>query len=59
MQFWDIMVEGEGHESDRIRGLTEAQKITLMEIFRREDIRATAIEYDAEHDSTGHEESVK
>ena len=58
LQFWAIKVAVDGRELDTIRGLTEAQKISLMEICRRDVIRATVIEYGTNRNPTGHEESV-
>ena len=41
---WDIRVYAEDGESDTIRGLTEAQKITLVWILSHHDIKYRACE---------------
>lgn len=58
MQAWDIIVTDEGGGRETVHGLTQAQSIRLMEIFRRHGIQAKAIEFDGNHEPTGKREAV-
>lgn len=48
MSYWNIKFYNGYRELETVRGLTEVQADTLMQVFEREGLHAQAIQYDSD-----------